>query len=267
MGFQEDAAYKASTLEETQEVERMGEQIDLCVSLVGSSLNVLMRALDDFEHWRDMVSSQQVLPTNVLSYLTVIASQVLRGKTQLADSIADLRAACSAAAPKKLIRDFAVLTQDMKFAKQQSMLMERKARVAEAKAHALDNRIPLHWFRLAHKLAERKLRRQMQARVNYARAQQGKLQKQLTDSIKAREQAANKARDKAMKNSKHGGPRTLQDWYEISEERRHREKEEAIKRANRIPGAITAWPIGANPPVPRLKLESVNGATAPAGGA
>eukprot|EP00976_Prorocentrum_cordatum_P009278 185162-Prorocentrum_minimum.AAC.1 len=143
----------------------MGEQIDMCVSLVGSSLNVLMRALEDFEHWRDMVTSQHVLPTNVLSYLTVIASQgsqrprpideislysftcwhdpselrkyetyhmyvepeltlypvslypqeagfralsscrmVLRGKTTLAERIADLRNACSAAAPKKLIR-------------------------------------------------------------------------------------------------------------------------------------------------------------------
>ena len=40
------------------------------------------------------------------------------------------------------------------------------------------------------------MRRQMQKRVNYARLQQAKLQKQLTDSIKAREQAANKARDK-----------------------------------------------------------------------
>ena len=72
----QDAAYKAATVEETQEVEKMGEQIDMCVSLVGSSLNVLMRALEDFEHWRDMVTSQHVLPTNVLSYLTVIASQV-----------------------------------------------------------------------------------------------------------------------------------------------------------------------------------------------
>eukprot|EP00976_Prorocentrum_cordatum_P047800 965241-Prorocentrum_minimum.AAC.1 len=65
-----------------------------------------------------------------------------------------------------------------------------------------------------------------------------------------------------MKRSNHGGPRTLQDWYEISEERRAKEKEDAAKAALRIPGAITAWPIGANPPVPRLKLDKMNGSRA-----
>jgi hypothetical protein len=63
-------------MNESEEVEKLGEQIESCCGLVGSSLTMLLRALDDFDHWREMVTSQQVLPTNVLSHLTVIASQV-----------------------------------------------------------------------------------------------------------------------------------------------------------------------------------------------
>jgi hypothetical protein len=40
----------------------------------------------------------------------------------------------------------------MNNAKKQMVSFEQQARMAEAKSAALDNRIPLHWFRLAHGL-------------------------------------------------------------------------------------------------------------------
>eukprot|EP00959_Pyramimonas_sp_CCMP1952_P358391 7504026-Pyramimonas_sp.AAC.1 len=249
-------------------------------------------------------------------------------------------------------RDFALLTQEMKFAKQQSMIMERKARVSEAKAHALDNRIPLHWFKLAHKLAvrlalhtldcyydegkdcllirskgraeckvsgggceqgrsigvtlvhdgtygietcfnkppkhrgpkahtdkpnpfyktlsfanpifcktieartsrrirlvsttafaplERKLRRQMYNKVNYARTQQGKLQKQLADSIKSREQAANKARNKVT--HKDGYARTPMFYTDVTLRHRKRTRNSRLSNRQRGPPARDWFPL------------------------
>lgn len=57
-------------------MQKLGEDLEAsCASLEGS-LQLLLRGLRDFEEWRNVVTANHVLPTNVLQQVAVIGSQV-----------------------------------------------------------------------------------------------------------------------------------------------------------------------------------------------
>eukprot|EP00241_Pyramimonas_parkeae_P004672 CAMPEP_0114226024 /NCGR_PEP_ID=MMETSP0058-20121206/1006_1 /TAXON_ID=36894 /ORGANISM="Pyramimonas parkeae, CCMP726" /LENGTH=810 /DNA_ID=CAMNT_0001336711 /DNA_START=326 /DNA_END=2755 /DNA_ORIENTATION=- len=231
--FNEDDNERSRQLTEEVEVLQLGEDIETSCALVDQSLMALLKALHDLETWRSVVTAEHVLPTNVLAQITVIASQVLRGKTSLVSHMHKLRMACNAAAPKKLIRDTAILQQDMRLAKKEAHLCEQKTRVAEAKTHALDNRVAIAWFKLSYNLT---LRRMSQRHAANMRQMKGKLalkQKQIEDSIKAREFAEAKKRHHDRQGvSKQ--PATLEEWFRFHEMKR--QAESAAKLEGEVAG-------------------------------
>ena len=61
---------------EQREMLKLGEDLEAsCVSVEGS-LKLLLRGLRDFDEWRNVITANHVLPTNVLQQVAIIASQV-----------------------------------------------------------------------------------------------------------------------------------------------------------------------------------------------
>lgn len=178
-------------------VDKLGKAIEQCSDNVDGSLDELMQSLAGLATWKDDMSSLNILPTNVLSGITVIGSKLLRNKTALEESVKKLRLACQAAAPQRLLREVAALQTTADRAAQEVAIFARRAKVAEAKAHALDNRVALKWLRFAYTLQAKKSRFEFGKRLSKVRQHLKDVKLQLTNSINAREQM-HAARQKKM---------------------------------------------------------------------
>ncbi|KAK3266158.1 hypothetical protein CYMTET_25199 [Cymbomonas tetramitiformis] len=178
-------------------VDKLGKAIEQCSDNVDGSLGELMQSLAGLATWKDDMSSLNILPTNVLSGITVIGSKLLRNKTALEESVKKLRLACQAAAPQRLLREVAALQTTADRATQEVAVFARRAKVAEAKAHALDNRVALKWLRFAYTLQAKRSRFEFGKRLSKVRQHLKDVKLQLTNSINAREQM-HAARQKKM---------------------------------------------------------------------
>jgi hypothetical protein len=61
---------------EHREMQKLGEDLEASCASVQGSLQLLLRGLRDFEEWRNVITANHVLPTNVLQQVAVIGSQV-----------------------------------------------------------------------------------------------------------------------------------------------------------------------------------------------
>eukprot|EP00854_Cymbomonas_tetramitiformis_P010434 gene10434-12340_t len=170
-------------------VDKLGKAIEQCSDNVDGSLGELMQSLAGLATWKDDMSSLNILPTNVLSGITVIGSKV---------DPEDLVAArpCHLCFPEAS-GEVAALQTTADRATQEVAVFARRAKVAEAKAHALDNRVALKWLRFAYTLQAKRSRFEFGKRLSKVRQHLKDVKLQLTNSINAREQM-HAARQKKM---------------------------------------------------------------------